>query len=54
MFPQPPKTASDVRAPNQQDFGLAMLNGYIETLAHLGGRTGVLIARRLPSNDVER
>jgi ubiquinone/menaquinone biosynthesis C-methylase UbiE len=32
------------RAP---DHGLAILDGYLEALANLGGRTGVLIARRL-------
>jgi ubiquinone/menaquinone biosynthesis C-methylase UbiE len=29
--------------------GRALLEGYIETLANLGGRTGLLIARRIPT-----
>jgi hypothetical protein len=29
--------------------GVPILDGYLETFAHLGGRTGVLIARRVQS-----
>jgi ubiquinone/menaquinone biosynthesis C-methylase UbiE len=47
MFPTPPASVSNLRAPHEHDFGLAMLDGYIETLAHLGGRTGILVARRI-------
>ncbi len=47
MFPQPPDPTSGARLPQRQDLGLAMLDGYIETLANLGGRTGALVARRV-------
>ena len=50
MFPPPPEPVPGARAPRQDGFGLAMLDGYIETLAHLGGRTGVLVARRIAPN----
>jgi SAM-dependent methyltransferase len=32
---------------SRRETGVPILDGYIETLAHLGGRTGVLIARRV-------
>ena len=54
MFPPPPEPVPDARAPRQDGFGLAMLDGYIETLAHLGGRTGVLVARRIVPEQKER
>ena len=47
MFPPPAEPVAKVQAPRRHDFGLAMLDGYIETLAHLGGRTGILVARRM-------
>jgi ubiquinone/menaquinone biosynthesis C-methylase UbiE len=31
---------------SRRETGIPILDGYIETLAHLGGRTGVMIARR--------
>jgi ubiquinone/menaquinone biosynthesis C-methylase UbiE len=34
-------------ADSRRETGIPILDGYIETLAHLGGRTGLLIARRL-------
>ena len=34
-------------AASQRETGIPILDGYIETLANLGGRTGVLIARRV-------
>jgi sarcosine/dimethylglycine N-methyltransferase len=37
--------ASESQDPRRQT-GIPILDGYIETLAHLGGRTGALIARR--------
>ena len=45
-----PNPSPNARAPRQDGFGLAMLDGYIETLAHLGGRTGILVARRMTPN----
>jgi SAM-dependent methyltransferase len=38
--------SSDPRA-SRRETGIPILDGYIETLAHRGGRTGVLIARRV-------
>jgi SAM-dependent methyltransferase len=35
---------------DQRQRSHAVLDGYIETLANLGGRTGVLVAKRLPPN----
>lgn len=40
-----PEPAPDFPARRQRNAGLAVLGGYIETLANLGGRTGILIAR---------
>lgn len=34
-------------ADSRRETGIPILDGYIETLAHLGGRTGMLIARRV-------
>jgi SAM-dependent methyltransferase len=34
-------------ADGRRETGIPILDGYIETLAHLGGRTGCLVARRL-------
>ena len=34
-------------AASQRETGIPILDGYIETLANLGGRTGLLIARRV-------
>ena len=53
MFPQPPHPTSGARLPQQQDLGLAMLDGYIETLANLGGRTGALTRDVSPRADAE-
>jgi ubiquinone/menaquinone biosynthesis C-methylase UbiE len=39
---------SDALGAEQREHGGAVLNGYIETLANLGGRTGLLVATRLP------
>jgi ubiquinone/menaquinone biosynthesis C-methylase UbiE len=43
-FPEP---ASTVPERQQRNVGLTVLEGYIETLADLGGRTGVLVAKRV-------
>ena len=37
--------ASEARE-SRRESGILILDGYIETLAHLGGRTGALIAER--------
>jgi SAM-dependent methyltransferase len=36
-----------VAARRQRDVGLTVLDGYLETLANLGGRTGILVAKRV-------
>ncbi len=36
-----------VSARRQHDVGLTVLDGYLETLANLGGRTGILVAKRV-------
>jgi ubiquinone/menaquinone biosynthesis C-methylase UbiE len=46
LLGDPPEPESVVPARRQRDVGLTVLNGYIETLANLGGRTGILVAKR--------
>ncbi|MEX1007345.1 MAG: class I SAM-dependent methyltransferase [Acidimicrobiia bacterium] len=48
LLGDPPEPTSDVPARRQRDVGLTVLGGYIETLANLGGRTGILVAKRVP------
>jgi hypothetical protein len=38
---------SDALGAEQREQGSAVLDGYIETLTNLGGRTGILVAKRL-------
>jgi SAM-dependent methyltransferase len=47
LLGDPPEPAAAVPAPRQRDVGLTVLDGYIETLANLGGRTGILVAKRV-------
>jgi hypothetical protein len=54
MFPPPPEPVLNLRAPPQNDYGHAMLDGYIETLADLAGRTGIVVARRMVPEHKER
>ena len=45
MLDDAPGSAADALDPEQRADGSAFLDGYIETLANLGGRTGILVAR---------
>jgi ubiquinone/menaquinone biosynthesis C-methylase UbiE len=49
LLGDPPEPESVVPARRQRDVSLTVLNGYIETLANLGGRTGILVAKRATS-----
>ena len=42
------ETVPAVAARRQRDVGLTVLDGYLETLANLGGRTGILVAKHVP------
>lgn len=46
MLGDTPAPPSDDPVRRQREHGLPILDGYIETLANLGGRTGILVAKR--------
>jgi ubiquinone/menaquinone biosynthesis C-methylase UbiE len=48
MLGEAPASGSEGSESDARDVGIVALNAYTETLGTLGGRTGILIARRVP------